>query len=84
MALAAAWTMLGDDRRALESAREAFSLVESAPAAARLEIQAHYHKRPGTGPGLVSYRELLNRHPDQVDTLKLASVQSRRGVPRTR
>jgi len=82
VALAAAWTMLGDDRRALESAREAFSLVESAPAPARLEIQARYYEAAKDWTRAVaSYRELLNRDPDQVEyTIKLVSVQESAGL----
>ena len=82
VALASAWTVLGDDRRALESAREAFNLVESAPALARLEIQARYHETAKDWTKAVaSYRELLNRHPDQVEyTLKLVSVQESAGL----
>jgi tetratricopeptide (TPR) repeat protein/tRNA A-37 threonylcarbamoyl transferase component Bud32 len=84
VALASAWAALGDDRRALESAGEAFRLVESAPALAKLEIQARYYEAAKDWTKAVaSYKELLARHPDQIDyALKLASLQESAGMAR--
>ena len=82
-ALSDAWSQLGYDERAQESARRAFALSEGLPRKQRLLLRALSEERSSNWPGAVeTLTILLARSPKNVDYgLRLAAAQGSNGSP---
>jgi tetratricopeptide (TPR) repeat protein len=80
-ALAAAWTVLGYDTRALEEAKTAAGLAASLPREQRLAVEARYRALAGDSKKAIeSYGELSHLFPDNLDYgLELARSQTAGG-----
>ena len=76
-ALSRAWSALGYDLQAEDSARRAYELAEGLPRKDYLSIEGRYHEEVGSWQSAIdSYRELRRVYPDSVDYgLRLAQAQ---------
>ena len=80
-ALAAAWTRLGNDAEAANSARRAFELSQDLPRADRQLVEARFHEATGNRQRAAEiYHTLHEVFPDDVEYgLRLAAVQTASG-----
>ena len=81
LALASAWTALGYDRRAMESAQQAFDASSGLSREARLNVQGNLHSAQRDWPKAIEvYRTLSGFFADNVEYgLRLAEAQTSGG-----
>jgi len=77
VALAAAWSALGYDAKAAETAKQAFDLSGKLPRDERLEVQGQYYESSNqNAKAIAAFETLFEASPDNPDFgLKLASAQ---------
>ena len=82
-ALAAAWSGLGYDAKALDEAKKAYELSTDLSRETRLQVEGRYRAIGNEWPKAVEiYRSLFTFFPDNLDYgLQLARAQSRAGKP---
>jgi tetratricopeptide (TPR) repeat protein len=82
-ALAAAWSGLGYDARAIEESKKAFDLSSDLSRETRLLIEGRYRAMNNEWPKAVEiYRSLFTFYPDNLDYgLQLARAEARSGKP---
>jgi len=80
-ALAAAWSALGYDGKAIDEAKRAADLAASLPREQRLAVQARFRAMAGDAKQAIeTYDELRHSFPDNLDYgLDLVGVQTSRG-----
>ncbi|MBZ5600386.1 MAG: protein kinase [Acidobacteriia bacterium] len=76
-ALSAAWSTLGYDAKALETAKRAFALSAHLSREERLRVEGQYYEADNQlDRAITTYRELFESAPDNLDYgLKLANLQ---------
>ena len=81
-ALAAAWTELGYDSRALDAAHRAFDLAKSLPEEQRLLVEGRFRTAAKEWPRAVEvYRRLVDLYPDDLEYgLALTEALGRNGA----
>ncbi len=81
-ALAEAWSALGYDERARESAKRAFELSGNLGRADRLQVEGTYHEASNAWPEAIGiWRSLSTFFPDDVEyVLKLSNAQTESGA----
>lgn len=81
-ALAEAWSALGYDERARDSAKRAFELSSNLGRADRLQVEGTYHEASNAWPEAIGiWRSLSTFFPDDVEyVLKLSNAQTESGA----